>query len=90
MREIYYRIRNEDVCLLLIGKRSGRSGVHLFDFSLSLNSPTDFNKYLHMQCEISHIIYPKWVYQWTNIKVTFTRFYSIESGRKLTSFLILF
>jgi 3'-5' exoribonuclease 1 len=36
-----------------------------------------------MQCEIAKIIYPKWAYQWINIKNTFTEFYSIKSGRKL-------
>ncbi len=60
-----------------------RNQVDLDFIYLSFNSRADFNKYLHMQCEIDKIIYPKWAYQWINIKNTFTEFYSIKSGRKL-------
>ncbi len=66
--------------LLLIGKKNQ---IDLDYIYLSFNSRSDFNKYLHMQCEIAQIVYPKWAYQWINIKNTFTEFYWIESGRKL-------
>ncbi|CAF0990375.1 unnamed protein product [Adineta steineri] len=45
------------------------------------DGPSDFKKYLRMQCEISHIIYPNWAYQWFNVKKTFSDFYFVMPGR---------
>ncbi|CAF2167586.1 unnamed protein product [Rotaria magnacalcarata] len=45
------------------------------------DSPSDFNKYLSMQCNITNIVYPMWAHRWVNIKTTFSAFYSTTSGR---------
>ncbi|CAF0824168.1 unnamed protein product [Adineta steineri] len=45
------------------------------------DGPADFSKYLRMQCEISHIIYPNWAYQWFNVKKAFSDFYFVMRGR---------
>ena len=63
-----------------MGMKTGQTEL-INDFSF--NSPADFNKYLRMQCEIVDITYPKWAYQWMNIKRTFAEFYSTRPGRKL-------
>jgi hypothetical protein len=53
---------------MLRNKRSSRFRVCLFDC---------------IYHSIVHIVYPRWAYQWNTIKNTFTRFYWINSGRKL-------
>ncbi|CAF4541381.1 unnamed protein product [Rotaria sp. Silwood2] len=34
-----------------------------------------------MQCDVANIVYPRWAYQWVNIKPTFSNFYSTKAGR---------
>ncbi len=50
-------------------------------FAVVTDGPWDMARFLHMQCLLSGVMFPKWARKWINIRKAFSNFYGFPRSK---------